>query len=214
LVIVDAQPDLINALPVELREPFLKHLKELLSAARRANWLVVFSGLRFPSGYEGVKPRHRVFGALQRLNQKQGDKTVHWLMEGFEGSNIHPELAPAEEEPVVWRRQLRPTEELLAPLRAKKITRIVLAGMKTAQGLLATCEAIADESIVQYIVRECVADDQVERGEAVLAHVLNQYADIMGWKEFQEQISQEMMMDMFVAHKIAQQQKAGLTGLD
>ena len=51
---------------------------------------MVFTGLRFPSGYEGVPLRHRIFGGLRRMNAVQGDEKVHFFMEGFEGAEIAP----------------------------------------------------------------------------------------------------------------------------
>mmetsp|Transcript_68483 Transcript_68483/g.222915 ORF Transcript_68483/g.222915 Transcript_68483/m.222915 type:complete len:130 (-) Transcript_68483:41-430(-) len=122
-------------------------------------------------------------------------------MEGFEGSDIHPELAPLEADTVVWRDRVRPSGELLEVLKAKAITKVVLAGTKTGQGILATTEALSDEGLLVYIVRECVADSSVERHEVVLDQVLNQYADVLGVEAFREQISQEIMLDMYVAFK-------------
>mmetsp|Transcript_12507 Transcript_12507/g.35847 ORF Transcript_12507/g.35847 Transcript_12507/m.35847 type:complete len:219 (+) Transcript_12507:58-714(+) len=203
LVLCDVQLDFLNAIPSEARPALVTQLRDLLQAARRANWLVVFSGTRFPSAYEGVHPRHRLFGGLKRLNRKQGDGTVHWLMEGHPGAEIHPELQPVEGEPVVWRSELRPGEGLISALRAKATTKVVLAGVKTASGVLATCEALVDQGLLVYIVRECVADNDQARGEAALQHILPQYADIFAVDTFREQISQEIMMDMYIAFKTA-----------
>jgi len=203
LVICDTQPDLLASLEEETRSALLTQMKELLQGARRANWFIVFSGTRFQSGYEGVSTRHRLFGGMRRLNTKVGDEKMHALMEGYEGAEIHPSLAPLEDEVVVWRQRLCPSTELLEALRQRGITKVVLAGLKTAQGVLATCEALADEGHLVYVVRECVADSDEARGRAVLDHVLCQYADVLNAEAFREQISQELMMDMFIAFKIA-----------
>eukprot|EP00931_Biecheleriopsis_adriatica_P006542 TRINITY_DN107937_c0_g1_i1.p1 TRINITY_DN107937_c0_g1~~TRINITY_DN107937_c0_g1_i1.p1 ORF type:complete len:242 (+),score=56.44 TRINITY_DN107937_c0_g1_i1:32-727(+) len=203
LVVCDAQPDLLASLSEERRDTLLRDLGELLEGARRANWLVIFTGLRFDSGYAGVPPRHRVFGALQRLNAKQGDERVHWFMDGFPGADIAADLAPREGEPVVWRQRLRHDERLLEPLRKQGITKVALAGLKTGQGLLAAAELLADEGLLLYVARECVADNEEARGEAVLAHVLPSLADVMSFQNFRSQISQEIMIDMFVAFKNA-----------
>mmetsp|Transcript_25188 Transcript_25188/g.75673 ORF Transcript_25188/g.75673 Transcript_25188/m.75673 type:complete len:218 (-) Transcript_25188:121-774(-) len=201
LVLCDVQVDLLNAIPSEARCNLIGQLKQLLEAARRANWLVVFLGTCFAPGYEGVHPRHRLYGGLRRLNQKQGDEKAHWLMQGREGAQVHPDLAPAEGEPLAWRGKLRPGAELLGPLQARGITKVVLAGVKTAQGVLAASEALCDEGLLVYVVRECVADSDEARGAAVLQHVLPQYADVFGVEAFREQISQEIMMDMYIAFK-------------
>ena len=83
-------------------DPVHAALVPLVEAARLSGRLVVFSGLRFPTGYEGLSARHRLFGGLARLNAKLGDKAAHWFMEGFSGSELC--LAPrAGEDAVVWR---------------------------------------------------------------------------------------------------------------
>ncbi|CAJ1398343.1 unnamed protein product [Effrenium voratum] len=151
LVMCDAQPDLLNSLPEEARSELLRNLQQLLEGARRANWQIVFTGLRFPSGYAGVPKRHRVFGGLQRLNEKQGDERVHWFMEGFPGTDIAPDLAPLEGEEVLWRQRMRPDDRLLDVLRAKNITKVAVAGLKTGQGVLQAAELLADDGLLLYL---------------------------------------------------------------
>mmetsp|Transcript_86221 Transcript_86221/g.268212 ORF Transcript_86221/g.268212 Transcript_86221/m.268212 type:complete len:219 (+) Transcript_86221:58-714(+) len=202
LVVCDAQPDLLASLPQAERERLLSGVRELLGSARSAGWLTVFTGLRFPAAYEGVPPRHRLFGGLQRLNAKQGDERVHWFMEGHAGAEIEPSLGPLEgSEALAWRDRLRPGEELLTPLRAKNITKVAVVGLKTAQGVLAVCQALMDEGLLVYVVKDCVADDNAARSAAVVDHVLPQFADVLSLADFKTQISQEMMIDMFVEMK-------------
>mmetsp|Transcript_50293 Transcript_50293/g.132970 ORF Transcript_50293/g.132970 Transcript_50293/m.132970 type:complete len:258 (-) Transcript_50293:36-809(-) len=201
LVLCDVQNDILNALSEEARTKMLAALHDLLEGARRANWHIVFTGLRFPPGYEGVPTRHRLFGGLRRLNAKQGDERVHWLMEGYAGSEIHGDLAPRAGESVLWRQQMRPSNELSELLRSKGITKVALGGLKAAQGVLATCQALADDAMLIYVVRECVEDDNAERRDATLDLVLPQYADVFTVEAFREQIQQEIMMDMYIAFK-------------
>jgi len=207
LVICDVQRDLLAKLTEGQRAELLAPLKELLTSAHRANWLVVFTGLRFPAGYQGVPSRHRLFGGLQRLNAKQGDERVHWLMDGYEGTEVDAELisTSGEQQPrYAWRTTLSPGEELLAPIREKCITKVVVAGLLGAtQSVLSACQTLMDEGLLVYVVRDCVGDSETARLNTVLDHVLPQLADVIGWAEFQTQISQEMMIDMFVEMKHA-----------
>mmetsp|Transcript_14521 Transcript_14521/g.29502 ORF Transcript_14521/g.29502 Transcript_14521/m.29502 type:complete len:219 (+) Transcript_14521:84-740(+) len=205
LVVCDAQPDLLTSLQQDVRDELLAKLRELLQGARNAGWLVVFTGLRFPSGYEGVPERHRLFGGLKRLNAKTGDERVHWFMEGHAGAEVDASLdAPQGRDVLAWRRRMQMGEELLEPLRSHGITKVVVAGLKAGQGVLTACQALADEGLLVYVVRDCVADDKAERAAAVLDHVLPQFADVMNLTEFRTQISQEIMIDMFVEMKTAQ----------
>ena len=79
IVICDLQPDLLGSL--KQRDNLLLSLRIPLEAARKNDWLVVYSGLQFKSRYEGVSPKHKLYGALCKLNQKLGDKAVHWFMD-------------------------------------------------------------------------------------------------------------------------------------
>uniref|UniRef100_A0A7S2IEK5 Isochorismatase-like domain-containing protein n=1 Tax=Alexandrium andersonii TaxID=327968 RepID=A0A7S2IEK5_9DINO len=99
---------------------------------------------------------------------------------------------------------MRPGDELLQPLREHSITKVVVAGLKAGQGVLSACQALMDEGLLVYVVRDCVADDHSERAAAVLDHVIPQFADVMNFAEFREQISNEIMIDMFVEMKTAQ----------
>ena len=131
LVVCDMQPDLLGSIADELREPLLDALRLCLGAARRAGWFVVFTGVRFASGYAGVSQRHKLYGGLARLNAKVGDKAVHWFMEGFDGSEIEPSLLRREEgDAVVWRQQHMPAPELLAVLAQRGVTKAAVVGLK------------------------------------------------------------------------------------
>ena len=51
LVVCDLQPDLINSL--QQKERYLLALEIILEIARKKKWSIVYSALRFKSGYEG-----------------------------------------------------------------------------------------------------------------------------------------------------------------
>ena len=148
-------------------------LKPLLEAARLSDWLVVFSGLRFPSGYAGVDPTHKLFGALARLNGKLGDKAAHWFMNGYAGSEIS--LNVKENEHIVWRQQHLP-HELAALLRTEGITHATISGQVLA--VQCATQLLVDETISVTVVRECVADANENKLEAMLEYLLPTYADV------------------------------------
>lgn len=173
LVVCDMQPDLLGAIPSEAREALLEASRLCIDAARRASWLIIFTGVRFPPAYTGVSQRHRLYGGLQRLNSKLGDKAVHWFMEGFAGSEIAPQLGLREGvETVVFRQQHLPTPELLGILAAHGTTKAAVIGLKAGYAVQATCQALCDASIFVSVVRECVGDDIPERLTACLDHLL------------------------------------------
>ena len=100
VVVCDAQSDHLASLPQDVRGPVVRNVSELLTHFRRNKWAVVFTGLRFESGYPELPERHRLYGGLKRLNAKQGDSTVHWFMNGFAGADIDESLAPTEDSSV------------------------------------------------------------------------------------------------------------------
>ncbi len=168
LVVCDLQPDLLGALP-QRGAPLLVALGPALEAARAAGWIVVFSGLRFPPGYDGVDPRHRLFGGLAKLNKKLGDGAVHWFMEGHAGAELAVPVLSGEV--TVWRRR-HAAAELAAALRAAGVRRAVVCGAKASGAVQAAAQAFVDDSVAVAVVRECVADDTPERLAAALDHIL------------------------------------------
>ena len=180
LVICDLQPDLLGSIATPDRELLLDQVGIVLSAARRANWLVVFTGLRFGPGYAGVSPRHKLYGGLARLNAKVGDDRAHWFLEGFEGSEIAAGLLQLElGDRVVWRQQHMPAPALLDVLRSHGTTKATIVGAKAAYSVQATAQALTSAGLLVSVVRDCVVDDNAERCSAVLEHLLPVFADVV-----------------------------------
>uniref|UniRef100_A0A7S1G2Y8 Isochorismatase-like domain-containing protein n=1 Tax=Corethron hystrix TaxID=216773 RepID=A0A7S1G2Y8_9STRA len=183
LIVCDFQEDLLKSIPS--RESLESSLKVSLAAARQAGWLVIFSGLRFPSGYAGVDPSHRLYGALARLNARLGDRAVHWFMEGHSGSDIATETR--DDDIVVWRRSHVPHE--LATMAAAptdgdgRLTSVVVVGAKASGSVQASCQVLVDEGVDVKVVRECVGDDDDARLEATLEHLLPVYAKVISLKD-------------------------------
>jgi hypothetical protein len=95
LIICDMQPDGMPSLftSASRREAFLDAVQCTLLAATSSplpvnNSLILFTGLRFPSRYEGLHPEHALYGSLRRLNEKVGDGTAHWFMENYPASRL------------------------------------------------------------------------------------------------------------------------------
>jgi nicotinamidase-related amidase len=200
LVVCDMQPDLIGSLSAESRETLLTALVPALEAARSAGWSVVFSGLRFPSGYVGVPPQHKLYGAMARLNQKMGDKAAHWFMEGYDGAEIAPQLRsqnnveeqqdkPLEscsgDECTVWRTRHIPYE-LAKLLEERRISKVFVTGSKASGAVQAACQLLMDKGIKVSVVKECVQDDNNQRLEAIFDHLLPVYSDVVSLKELMD----------------------------
>ena len=180
LVLCDLQPDLLGSIPTHDRERLLDTVRIVLTAARRAKWLVVFTGLRFGPGYAGISPRHKLYGGLARLNAKVGDERAHWFLEGFEGSEIATGLLELElGDHVVWRQQHMPARALLDVLHSHGTTKATIVGAKAGYSVQATAQVLTSEGLLVSVVRDCVVDDKPERCSAVLEHLLPVFADVV-----------------------------------
>ena len=174
LVICDLQPDLLGSLHHQT-DRLLLALEIIGEVARTQSWSIVYSGLQFQSGYEGVTPKHKLYGALSKLNAKLGDKAVHWFMKGWNGTDILSSnnlIAPRENvDKIIWRSQHVPYE-LVDELKTECIDKVYVVGAKASVSVQITCQLLTDQGMEVIIVKECVQDDNSERLQATLDHLL------------------------------------------
>mmetsp|Transcript_8713 Transcript_8713/g.16214 ORF Transcript_8713/g.16214 Transcript_8713/m.16214 type:complete len:570 (-) Transcript_8713:97-1806(-) len=209
LVVCDMQPDLLKAISTETRAAFLEAVRICIEGARKGGWLIIFTGLRFPPGYDGVSARHRLYGSFRRLNEKVGDKQAHWFMEGYAGAEIEPLLAPQEGDAVVWRQQHLPATELLDILRERGITKVSVSGLKAGYAVQATCQALCDEGLLVQVIPECVQDDVPERLAAMLSHLLPIYAEVISLPDWLDELGLDVSDVRDITEPITGQDKAG-----
>lgn len=203
LIICDMQPDILPSLfPTNIarRQAFLDAVQSVLLAATSSplavdNSLILFTGLRFPSRYEGLDPEHSMYGSLRRLNEKVGDGTAHWFMEGYSGSDIDSSLlhlAKAKcDDPkckVLWRTGHLPSLELIEQLKVNSISDATVVGAKASQAVQATVQFIAEHcpSIDLSVIEEAIADDEQDRLDAITQHLLPLYARVATIEEYVE----------------------------
>jgi nicotinamidase-related amidase len=208
LIICDMQPDIMPSLfahpspppsvdPKARREAFADAVQTVFLAAISSplaadNSLVLFTGLRFPSGYEGLYPEHSLYGSLRRLNQKVGDKMAHWFMENYPGSEIDSslmDLVKGREDlnyEVLWRTGHLPPSDLMQQLKKHSITDATVVGAKASQTVQSTVQYIAEHcpSIDLSVVEEAIADDRQDRLDAITQHLLPLYARVATIEEY------------------------------
>mmetsp|Transcript_35002 Transcript_35002/g.74668 ORF Transcript_35002/g.74668 Transcript_35002/m.74668 type:complete len:576 (-) Transcript_35002:190-1917(-) len=189
LVVCDLQADLLGSL--QERERFLRALSVAVEAARNNGWSVVYSGLRFSPGYEGMPRGHKLYGALAKLNEKLGDRAVHWFMEGWAGSEIlssDPGLAPVpDEDEIVWRSSHVP-HELADLLGSRSVSRVYVAGAKASGAVQIACQLLMDRGMEVICVRECIQDDDSAKLKATVDYLLPTYGTVLSLKEFMENV--------------------------
>jgi nicotinamidase-related amidase len=190
LVICDLQPDLLGSLKQEHQERLLLALVIVLDAARRHSWTIVYSGLKFPSGYQGVSEGHKLYGAFRKLNQTMGDQAVHWFLEGWPDSEIlstNHKVAPKSQDTIVWRSQHIP-HELIDTLEEKGIQKVYVVGAKASGSVQITCQLAMDQGMEVCVVQECVQDDDQDKLQAMMTLIMPIFANVISMQEFMENV--------------------------
>lgn len=200
LIICDAQPDALRSLSPAQQETVLEAVRIALDCCQQTSrtssvshddWTVIFQGLQFPGHNYGdvLSPQHRLFGALKRVNQIQGAERAHWFLEGYPGSQVDPSLLEIVNKydniinnkiRYCWRQSHMPSADLVNLLQQQGITHVTLVGLKVGFAVQATAQMLVDCSNIAgvTVIRDAVGDDSLERQQAVLEHVLPQFADI------------------------------------
>ena len=105
-----------------------------------------------------------------------------WFLEGSEGAQIVV-YNGIKKDVVYWRSQSLPTE-LAEKIRALDCSQATIVGLKTSHAVQAACQILCDANIAVQVVRQAIADDQMERGAAVLEHLIPIYADVIDIENF------------------------------
>jgi len=129
----------------------------VLEAARGAGIPVIHVVVRFRPGHAEVADRG-IFKAI---------KAAGAMVEGSEGAEIHPDVAPAPGEIVVTKKRIGAFtgSDLDVVLRSLGSRHLVLLGIATSGVVLSTLRAAADLDFEMTVVADCCADldDEVHR---------------------------------------------------
>ena len=135
-----------------------------------------------------VPDKHKLFGALSQLNTKLGDKAVHWFMKGWDGSDVlstNPKIAPRDNDHIVWRSKHIPNE-LVELLKKESINKVYVVGGKASVSVQIACQVLMDYGIEVCVIRECVQDDNDERLQATLDHILPVFGSVITLEQLME----------------------------
>jgi hypothetical protein len=191
LLICDLQQDYIGSLVKQ--DSLLTGIDIALEVIRRRNsinknsWIIIYSGLRFNSGYEGVSPSHKLYGGLKKLNEKLGDEKVHWFMEGFSGSKIVTKPCNLDDTRVVWRSKHVPYE-LISLIKKEGVDKVYITGAKASTSVQISMQMLMDEGVIVSAIKECIQDSDQKVLEATLDHILPIYGNVVSLKEFVDDV--------------------------
>jgi nicotinamidase-related amidase len=225
LIICDMQPDCIPSLfaksnkdessstqlgidPVARREAFINAVQYALISSisnpmERDNAFIIFNGLKFPSGYEGLDPEHPLYGSLVRFNKLLGDEKAHWFMDGYTSIDstlmdilndknegvVNESGASPVQHAVIWRQGHIPAVSTLSEHLSKNaITDVTVVGAKASQAVQATIQILAEyhPGIDVSVVKEAIADDSEERLNSMVQHLLPLYSRVASLEEYVE----------------------------
>ena len=102
---------------------------------------------------------------------------------------VHPALAPADEEVVVVKRRVSAFtgSDLEVILRAYGIQHLVLAGLSTSGVVLSTLREAADKDYRVTVLSDCCADRDEEVHRVLTTKVFLMQADVVGVEEWGKQ---------------------------
>ena len=149
--------------------------------------MIVYSGLQFPSQYEGISTKHKLFGAFRKLNQKLGDEAVHWFMKEWPGSSIicEPSLVDDLDVRIVWRSK-HMQNELVSLLQRENIANVYLVGAKASGAIQIAMQMMMDANINASAIRDCIQDDDEEKCHSIVKFLLPIYGNVISLPEFIE----------------------------
>jgi nicotinamidase-related amidase len=205
LAICDVQIVALKALDRSTRMSLLDGIQICIQLARREGWRVIWSGLRFPSGYQGIEETHKLYGALKRLNSKVGDANANWFLEHKPDTELALYI-PNNDDGVVWRRSHMPVPELTQQLEG--VTHVTVVGLKVGYSVQATVQALCDAGLQVSVVKECVADEDTARFESTMKHLIPIYADILSLSEW---VDQTMGLETYVQRLVQKELAATKT---
>jgi nicotinamidase-related amidase len=147
-------PSLAGLTP-DQAEGLLDRSVAVLDAARQAGIPVVHIVARFREGYPEISPRNKLFSGLMRAGR---------LLEGTEGAEIHPRVAPQPGDVVVAKRRVGAfaTSDMESILKARDITTLVLLGIATSGVVLGTVGWATETDYEMVVLADCCGDRDEE----------------------------------------------------
>jgi nicotinamidase-related amidase len=176
LLVMDYQKVLLeNYLPEEQAAKVLASTANLIAAARASGMSVIYVTVAFRRGHPEVSGRNRLFTLLKESGLFGRDAA---------DTEIHPTVAPLEDEPVVIKHRIGAFTgtDLETLLRSSDIDTLVLAGITTAGVVLSTVRQAFDKDYRLVVAGDCCADPDEELHSVLLDKVIAQHAEVLSTK--------------------------------
>jgi len=172
LLIADFYADQMSKLPHAVNRKCVERTLALRQAARTAGMLVCYSATVFRPGYIEVSERNKTFSERKRTG---GPAIADPL------KVIHPQMQPAEGEPVVGKHRVNAMfgTDLAMILGARNVDTLVLLGFATSGVVLSTARYAADADYRLFIVEDCCADADPAVHDFLCTKIFPRQADVV-----------------------------------
>ncbi len=172
LLIADFYTNPMGKLPHAVSRKCVEKTAALREAARAAGMLICYSATVFRSGYPEVSERNKSFSERKRTG---GPAIADPL------KVIHPQMQPAEGEPVVAKHRVNAMfgTDLQMILGAHNVDTLILLGFATSGVVLSTTRYAADAEYRLFIVEDCCADTDPAVHDFLCTKVFPRQADVV-----------------------------------
>ena len=172
LLIADFYADQMSKLPHAVNRKCVEKTLALRQAARAAGMLVCYSATVFRPGYIEISERNKTFSERKRTGGPAIADPV---------KIIHPQVQPAEGEPVVGKHRVNAMfgTDLTMILGARNVDTLILLGFATSGVVLSTTRYAADADYRLFIVEDCCADADPAVHDFLCARIFPRQADVV-----------------------------------
>ena len=172
LLIADFYAEQMSKLPHAVNRKCVENTLALRQAARAAGILICYSATVFRPGYVEVSERNKTFSERKRTG---GPAIADPL------KVIHPQMQPAEGEPVVGKHRVNAMfgTDLRMILGARNVDTLIMLGFATSGVVLSTTRYAADADYRLFIVEDCCADADPAVHDFLCAKIFPRQADVV-----------------------------------
>ena len=162
-------------------DDYLPRAVRALATARAAGVPVIHVALRLRDGHTDAHPRNKIFGAVPK----------HLFTADDPGAAIHPDVAPADGEIVVYKNRVSAFagNNLQQILAVQGIDHLVLAGIATSGIVLSTALQAADLDYQVTVLSDACADRDPALHDALITGVLSRRGEVATVDEWKQTLS-------------------------
>ncbi len=171
LLVMDAQTVIVEPAP----DSFFVAMRRAVDVAHEVGIQVIYIRVELRPGHVGVSPRNKRLTRLQSL-----------LQQGAPGLEIHPSLAPREQDIVLTKHRVSSFvgSGLDVVLSSLGVTELVLAGVSTSTAVLGTAMAAADMDFGLHVLNDACFDARTGAHEVLTNDVFPAMATVLSAEEW------------------------------